>query len=312
MSESCKVCDMVACLRIQLAAEKQAREKAEAVVESVPAALKEYRCQFMQYDDGDGGMALVDVFSMGSTSKTIKPGIAELELLADFIQSYSIEAAANCQPRRTPAEIFSTPAEKDFAIRDLTAQLAAERAAREAAEAACAAMAEQVRKWNESVETVIGRQPDTGIEISTLGRPLLDELARLRRYRLPDDEETSGVKAFIADLRGLASPEAGVIESLTKQAYAELADLLEYLSEHHDECHQPAANYQLLLDRLAGVPTNHGDCPVAKRLDELAKLRGVLGNVLEGIDDHWQTLPENAETMRIIIEAAALAAKEQK
>ena len=230
----------------------------------------------------------------------------------------------------------------------LRIQLAAERAAREAAEAACAAMAEQVRKWNESVETVIGRQPDTGIEISTLGRPLLDELARLRRekdariyyqdivyvvcnwldamltqqticgtletpsqgvqdgmklvaakldelarlrrYRLPDGEETSSVKAFIADLRGLANPEAGVIESLTKQACAELADLLEYLSEHHDECHQPAANYQLLLDRLAGVPTNHGDCPVAKKLDELANLRLPLEDVLEddGADDYLE------------------------
>ena len=172
----------------------------------------------------------------------------------------------------------------------LRIQLAAEKQAREAAEAACAAMAEQVRKWNESVETVIGRQPDTGIEISTLGRPLLDELARLRRYRLPDDEETSGVKAFIADLRGLANPEAGVIESLTKQAYAELADLLEYLSEHHDECHQPAANYQLLLDRLAGVPTNHGDCPVAKKLDELANPRLLLEDVLEddGADDYLE------------------------
>ena len=191
MSESCKVCDMVACLRIQLAAanealekasteldrlscldaptlkrmldvtveelaaEKQAREKAEAVVESVPAALKEYRCQFMQYDDGDGGMALVDVFSMGSTSKTIKPGIAELELLADFIQSYSIEAAANCQPRRTPAEIFSTPAEKDFAIRDLTAQLASEREARETAEAALPGLAKPREEAGEEAEMPI-------------------------------------------------------------------------------------------------------------------------------------------------------------
>jgi len=206
----------------------------------------------------------------------------------------------------------------------LRIQLAAEKQAREAAEAACAAMAEQVRKWNESVETVIGRQPDTGIEISTLGRPLLDELARLRRYRLPDDEETSGVKAFIADLRGLANPEAGVIESLTKQACAELADLLEYLSEHHDECHQPAANYQLLLDRLAGVPTNHGDCLVAKKLDELAAAEAVVARLKDNelateiityygpsLSNSWSDAIRVYRDKVLSPEAAALAAKEQ-
>ena len=34
---------------------------------------------------------------------------------------------------------------------------------------------------------------------------------------------------------------------------------------------QPAANYALLLDKLAGVPTNHGDCPVAVQLDAQIK-----------------------------------------
>ena len=48
-----------------------------------------------------------------------------------------------------------------------------------------------------------------------------------------------------------------------------LLDEVAYLREHHDDCHQPAANYELLLDRLKGVPTNHGDCPVAAKLDAL-------------------------------------------
>jgi hypothetical protein len=52
---------------------------------------------------------------------------------------------------------------------------------------------------------------------------------------------------------------------------AEAADIIEYLTEHHDDCHQPAANYQLLLDKLAGEPTNHGDCVVAAKLDEQAQ-----------------------------------------
>lgn len=52
---------------------------------------------------------------------------------------------------------------------------------------------------------------------------------------------------------------------------AEAADIIEYLTEHHDDCHQPAANYQLLLDKLSGVPTNRGDCVVAAKLDEQAK-----------------------------------------
>ena len=59
-------------------------------------------------------------------------------------------------------------------------RLAAANARADKAEAACATMADQVRRWNESVESVIGRQPETGIAISEIGQPLLDELARLR------------------------------------------------------------------------------------------------------------------------------------
>ena len=59
--------------------------------------------------------------------------------------------------------------------------------------------------------------------------------------------------------------EAAELRRLLADAQQELI----YLRAHHDECHEPAARYDLLLDRLAGVATNHGDCPIAAWLDEL-------------------------------------------
>ena len=41
------------------------------------------------------------------------------------------------------------------------------------------------------------------------------------------------------------------------------------LQAQNAENHEPAGLYRLLLDRLRGVPTNPGDCPVAARLDAL-------------------------------------------
>jgi hypothetical protein len=48
--------------------------------------------------------------------------------------------------------------------------------------------------------------------------------------------------------------------------------LLQYLQEHHDETHQPAADYWLLLDFLNGENTEHGDCPVYAEIMRLRKL----------------------------------------
>jgi len=66
----------------------EARAANAEFIDSIPEALAQYRCQHMVYENYDGGMALVDVFSIGSDIATIKPGLDELELLADFIQSY--------------------------------------------------------------------------------------------------------------------------------------------------------------------------------------------------------------------------------
>src|ERR1035437_6260039 len=53
--------------------------------------------------------------------------------------------------------------------------------------------------------------------------------------------------------------------------YDELTAELDAAKKERDEvdCHQPAANYELLLCKLRGEPTNHGDCPVAAKIDEL-------------------------------------------
>jgi len=41
------------------------------------------------------------------------------------------------------------------------------------------------------------------------------------------------------------------------------------LQAQNAENHEPAGLYRLLVDRLRGVPTNPGGCPVAARLDAL-------------------------------------------
>ena len=54
---------------------------------------------------------------------------------------------------------------------------------------------------------------------------------------------------------------------------SELRQAWEVVSEQNDENHQPAANYELLLARLAGKPTNHGDEPVAAYIDKIERER---------------------------------------
>jgi len=70
-----------------------------------------------------------------------------------------------------------------------------------------------------------------------------------------DKRDAAGLAAMLDRLRTAGEPDA--------------AELLEYLQDHHDDCHQPAANYELLLARLDGEPTNHGHCRVAAELDRL-------------------------------------------
>ena len=64
-----------------------------------------------------------------------------------------------------------------------------------------------------------------------------------------------------------------LVETMCEPAVRAMMEELEYLREHHDECHQPAANYDLLLAMLDGEPTNHGDCRVYA---EIERLRGIV------------------------------------
>jgi hypothetical protein len=51
-----------------------------------------------------------------------------------------------------------------------------------------------------------------------------------------------------------------------------IQDLQDALKEEiaaREATHQLAAYYELLLVRLQGEPTDHGDCPVAKYIDKL-------------------------------------------
>lgn len=60
----------------------------------------------------------------------------------------------------------------------MTCPLCSSHEAKEKAEAALAVMTRQVQEWNAAVEKVIGRRPQTGIDIPTRATALLDRLAR--------------------------------------------------------------------------------------------------------------------------------------
>lgn len=103
------------------------------------------------------------------------------------------------------------------------------------------------------------------------GQSLLDKLTEAEA----DSLHLRVILAVIHRDGGQHTEAVGIAQSVkdAREAWA-------YLRQHHDDCHQPAASYQLLLDRLAGTPTNHGNCPVAAQLDTLEaeneRLRGIV------------------------------------
>lgn len=71
----------------------------------------------------------------------------------------------------------------------------------------------------------------------------------------------------------LASIKNGICKNSDKdkKTIDEAISLIKYLSEHHDECHTPAAKYSLLLEYLKGEPV-HINCPVLEELERLRKI----------------------------------------
>jgi len=97
-----------------------------------------------------------------------------------------------------------------------------------------------------------------------------------------------------------------------------LQKTVQFYGEQVDENHQPATNYQLLIARLDGKPTNHGDCRVAAKLDELQavvdKLAKATMELIEAIEIDPKDLPFH-EYMVVMADAkrrAREAAKEAK
>lgn len=84
------------------------------------------------------------------------------------------------------------------------------------------------------------------------------------------DTEKDGASGTIAKLENIKNRE---ILSKKSSEYIdtldEAIDLIKYLDEHHDECHTPAARYELLLDYLKGNPVEPGNCPVIAELIRL-------------------------------------------
>ncbi|HUT57038.1 MAG TPA: hypothetical protein VNA25_04075 [Phycisphaerae bacterium] len=100
--------------------------------------------------------------------------------------------------------------------------------------------------------------------------------------------------------------ERGGLVCLRRQLAAQQYELI-YLREHHDDCHQPAANYELLLSRLDGEPTDHGDCRVAAHIE---KLEGQLAARDEEIKQLNNTIDERDREIEWAAMEATESAKE--
>lgn len=81
----------------------------------------------------------------------------------------------------------------------------------------------------------------------------------------------------------LAAKSAEQVVGALRAKLAEAEGVNKYLGEHHDATHDPAGQYWLLLDRLSGEPTNHGNCPVAARLSELEAVVSKLPVTADGV-----------------------------
>jgi len=99
----------------------------------------------------------------------------------------------------------------------------------------------------------------------------LDEaMAALTFREQCEEQELAGMAARLDGApRQADNPEPWLLGWDSQDKELAVLNELTYLREHHDECHQPAGNYALLLDRLKGVKTNHGDCLIAAKMDEL-------------------------------------------
>lgn len=117
---------------------------------------------------------------------------------------------------------------------------------------------------------------------------------RMTEYKAVSAEKYAALERQLAAKTADRNTMADAVRDLSHQLTAKdiqieglKADWKE-ISDQNDNCHQPAANYELLLDKLKGVPTNHGDCPVAKKLDaqdaEIARLR-LVESTLEKVND---------------------------
>jgi hypothetical protein len=87
---------------------------------------------------------------------------------------------------------------------------------------------------------------------------------------------------FIMDWLKRTSPGGQTFYTETEARWW-IQDLQDEIKEHiaaREATHQPAANYELLLARLQGEPTDHGDCPVAAKMDrleaEIARLTSIV------------------------------------
>jgi len=97
----------------------------------------------------------------------------------------------------------------------------------------------------------------------------------------------------------ICTPEvyAGVVTRELERERGELQQAWQFVDEENEQNHQPAANYELLLARLAGQPTNHGDEPVAAYIDKIEHERDEAAAAAAAI---VARLPKTADGMPLV------------
>ncbi len=120
-----------------------------------------------------------------------------------------------------------------------------------------------------------------------------DHADRLVNENVELGEKLIAVERERDELRAaICTPEvyAGVVTRELERERDELQRAWQIVAVEYDANHQPAANYELLLARLAGEPTNHGNEPVAAYIDRIERERdeatkradGLLAELAEG------------------------------
>ena len=215
-------------LRCQLAAEKAAREKAEAdlaelrkgpvmydgvvllgrqMFDDMTNREKELR---QQRDEARAACADLRELVRDAFSEGQRTAPTDLDRGRRWEESDAYDDLAKStlgQPLLDELTALKEQVEElEYAYKASDENRAFQCARAERAEAACAVMAREIETWNASVAAIIGRQPVTGIDVPKCAREMLDELTAIRKFKA--DAQHARQKAFDEGVWGPADNAA--------------------------------------------------------------------------------------------------------